>query len=96
MASVAPEPGAGRGSIVERYIQSVLLTVITAVLLYMGSFVITSREDSVRVSTQLASLTGEVAALRGQLSAMQASYATREEWRDHEVRLRTIEQSKKP
>lgn len=85
-----------RGSIIERHVQSVLLTIITAVLLYMGSFVITSREDAVRVTTQLASLTSEIAAVRSQLAAMQANYATREELRDHEHRLRVIEQGKKP
>lgn len=86
----------GRRSIIERHLQSVLLAVITAVLLYMGQFVITSREESVRIATQLAVLTNEVAALRGQLSAMQTSYATREEWRDHETRLRAIEQPGRP
>lgn len=51
---MAAQDDLGRRSIIERHLQSVLLAVITAVLLYMGQFVITSREESVRIATQLA------------------------------------------
>lgn len=80
--------------LLEKHAQSVLLAVITAALLYSGSFVLQAREDAVRTAAQLTALTGEVAALRAQLAAMQAAYGAfvgREDFRDHEDRLRSLE-----
>ena len=77
---------------IEQHVQSILLTVITAAVLYSGTFVIGAREDAVRFTAQIASLASEVAALRAQLAAMQTNYTSREEYRDHEARIRTLEQ----
>ena len=84
----------GRRNLLEQHAQSVLLALITAALLYSGSFVLQAREDAVRTAAQLATLTSEVAALRAQLAAMQAAYGGfvgREDFRDHEDRLRSLE-----
>lgn len=80
-----------RRNLLEQHAQSVLLAVITAALIYSGSFVLQAREDSVRTAAQLATLTSEVAALRVTLSGMQSNYVGREDFRDHEVRLRQLE-----
>ena len=80
-----------RAAGIERHIHSVLLAVITAVVLYSGAFVIGAREDAVRFTGQIAMLATEVAALRTQLSQMQGNYVSREDFRDHEQRLRTLE-----
>lgn len=82
----------GRGrNLLEQHAQSVLLAVITAALIYSGSFVLQAREDSVRTAAQLAALTSEVAALRVALTGMQGNYTNREDYRDHEVRIRQLE-----
>lgn len=78
-------------SLIEQHFQSVLLALITAALLYSGSFVVQAREDAVRTSSQLSALTSEVAGLRAQLAVMQGSYVQRDDFRDHESRLRHLE-----
>ena len=50
-----------------------------------------AREDAVRSGAQLHALTQEVAGLRSQITSMQANYVGREDFRDHEVRLRALE-----
>lgn len=80
-----------RAAGIERHVHSVLLAVITAVVLYSGAFVIGAREDAVRFTGQIAMLATEVAALRTQLSQMQGNYVSREDYRDHEQRLRALE-----
>lgn len=84
-----------KGSIIEQHAQSVLLAIITAALIYSGTFVVQAREDSVRSAAQLAALTTEVAALRAQLAVMQANYVGRDDFRDHEARLRHLERGAK-
>lgn len=80
-----------KSSLIERHLQSVLLALITAALLYSGSFVVQAREDAVRTAAQLAALTSEVSGLRAQLAVMQGSYVQRDDFRDHESRLRHLE-----
>lgn len=80
-----------KSSLIERHLQSVLLALITAALVYSGSFVVQAREDAVRTAAQLAALTSEVAGLRSQLGVMQGSYVQRDDWKDHESRLRHLE-----
>ena len=88
---MAEEVTERKSSLIERHLQSVLLALITAALLYSGSFVVQAREDAVRTSSQLSALTSEVAGLRAQLAVMQGSYVQRDDFRDHESRLRHLE-----
>lgn len=76
---------------IEQHVQSILLAVITAAVLYLGSFVIGSREDAVRWGGQIAALTSEVSSLRSEIATMRNNYVGREEYRDHEARIRTLE-----
>lgn len=78
-------------SLIEQHFQSVLLAIITAALIYSGTFVVQAREDAVRTASQLAALTSEVAGLRSQLGVLQGSYVQRDDWKDHESRLRHLE-----
>lgn len=78
-------------SVIEQHFQSILLTIITAALLYSGTFVVQAREDAVRTASQLAALTNEVAGLRNQIGVMQGNYVQRDDYRDHEARLRHLE-----
>lgn len=78
-------------SLIEQHAQSVMLAVVTAAVLYSGSFVVQAREDSVRLAAQMASLTAEVSAMRAQIAVMQGNYMSREDYRDHEARIRHLE-----
>lgn len=82
---------APKRSLIEQHFQSVLLAIITAALIYSGTFVVQAREDAVRTAAQLAALTSEVAGLRNQIGVMQGNYVGREDYRDHEARLRHLE-----
>lgn len=84
--------------VIERHFHSVALSLITAGIVYLGSFVVQAREDAVRsaaqqstTTQQLVALTAEVAGLRGQLSAMQVAYVPRDDFKDHETRIRHLE-----
>lgn len=88
-------PDIPRRSLIEQHAQSVLLAVITAALIYSGTFVVQAREDAVRSAAQLVALTAEVSALRGQLSVMQGNYIGRDDFRDHEARIRHLERAGK-
>lgn len=81
-----------RSSLLEQHAQSVLLVIISSALIYSGSFVVSAKEDAARVSAQLSTLTTEVAAMRAQMGVMQSSYINRDDFRDHESRLRHLEQ----
>lgn len=78
-------------NLIEQHFQSVLLAIITAALIYSGTFVVQAREDAVRTASQLAALTSEVAGLRSQIGVMQGNYVQRDDYRDHEARLRHLE-----
>ncbi len=90
--SLKDEPQqAPKRNVLEQHAQSVALAVFTAAVLYSGSFVVQAREDSVRLTSQMASLTAEVAAMRAQMVVLQGNYVSREDYRDHESRLRHLE-----
>ena len=85
------DPAPAKRSLIEQHFQSVLLAIITAALIYSGTFVVQAREDAVRTASQLAALTSEVAGLRLQVGVLQGSYVQRDDFRDHEARLRHLE-----
>ncbi len=79
-------------SSMERHFQSLALALITAAALFMASFVVGAREEAAAQKEWRVSMSQQMGALQTQLAALQASYVTREEWRDHEVRIRAVEQ----
>lgn len=81
-------------SVFEQHAQSVALAVITAAVLYSGSFVVKAREDAVLLAAQMSALTTEVAAMRAQIVVMQGNYVGREDFRDHESRIRQLERGR--
>jgi hypothetical protein len=61
----------------------------------MASFVVTAREESASTREKLNGIATQMQAVQLQLSTMQGNYVTREEWRDHEMRLRANEANNK-
>ncbi len=76
---------------IERHFQSLALALITAAVLYMASFVVGAREEAAANRERLASISAQMATVQAQLTAIQGNFVTRDEWRDHETRVRTLE-----
>ena len=64
---------------------------LAAAVLYMASFVVGAREEAAANKERLASIAAQMQAVQSQLSAIQGNFVTREEWRDHETRVRVLE-----
>jgi type IV secretory pathway VirB6-like protein len=75
----------------ERHFQSLALALITAAVLYMASFVVGAREEAAANKERLAGIAAQMAAVQAQLAAIQGNFVTRDEWRDHETRVRDLE-----
>lgn len=88
----ASQPVHDKGGI-ERHFQSLALALITAAVLYMASFVVGAREEAAANKERLASIAQQMAAVQFQLADIQGKFVVRDEWRDHEVRLRDLEQA---
>ena len=80
----------GAGTL-EKHVQTILLAVITAGIVGGAAFFIGAREDAVRFGAQISHLAAEVTAMRSEVALMRNSYVNRDEWRDHESRLRALE-----
>ena len=76
---------------IERHFQSLALTLIAAAVLYMAGFVVEAREEAAANRERLAAISSQMAEVQRQLTAIQGNFVTREEWRDHETRLRALE-----
>jgi hypothetical protein len=74
-------PEEPRKTALERHVQSILLSIVTAAVLYGGKFVVDQREQAARIETQIGMLLGEVNGARAQMADL----------RDHEYRLRALE-----
>jgi len=75
----------------ERHFQSLALALITAAVLCMASFVVGAREEAAANRERLASISTQMATVQAQLTAIQGNFVTRDEWRDHETRVRALE-----
>lgn len=78
-------------SALERHFQSLALALITAAALFMASFVVGAKEEAAATRERLTSIGQQMTAVQSQLATMQANYVTRDEWRDHEERIRVTE-----
>ena len=76
---------------IERHFQSLALALITAAVLYMASFVVGAREEAAANRERLAAISTQMAEVQRQLTAIQGNFVTRDEWRDHEARMRALE-----
>lgn len=79
----------------ERHIQTIALFVITSVLAFTANTLWQQRTDNAVVSEQLKTLSQQIVELRADVKAMQGNYVTREDYRDHEGRIRALEMKKK-
>lgn len=78
-------------SIWEQHGQTLLLSVITAVLLFASKTLWDSNAIQASMIEKISGLATQVARLEGAVSAMQANYVTRGEFAAHEQRIQNIE-----
>lgn len=79
----------------ERHGQSIMLAVVTAALGFTGKFMWSVNTQLAEIVSDNKHLSLQVAELKGTISAMQASYVTRNEFGPWVDRIRTLEERRK-
>lgn len=80
-----------RNTTIERHIQSILLVITTASLMFAANYFYNDNRQKAVAQTQLEVLTAQVIEMRADLRAMQNNYVRRDEYRELEQRLRDLE-----
>lgn len=78
----------------ERYIQTILISVITGSIGFAANYVYSDSRDKAVQQTQLQVLTSQVIEMRAEVRALQGTYVRREEIKELEQRVRQLERSK--
>lgn len=78
-------------SLLERHIQTILISIITAAILFSATFIFNTNKDGALIAQQVTQMTVQLNALSLKMDSMQTNYVTRAEFKDHEDRLRVIE-----
>mgnify|MGYP000382039745 CR=1 FL=1 len=78
-------------SLWEQHGQTLLLSVITAVLLFASKTLWDANAVQASMITKIEHLSTQVSRLEGAVTAMQANYVTRGEFAVHEQRIQTLE-----
>lgn len=75
----------------ERHVQTILISVITGAILFAANYFYNDNRSKAVQQTQLEVLTAQVIEMRADLRSMQNTYVKREEYRDLETRVRSME-----
>ena len=75
----------------ERHVQTLLLSVSTAALLFAANYFYEDNRRKAVMAAQLDALTTQVVEMRSDMRALQGSYVRRDELRDLEARVRALE-----
>ena len=75
----------------ERHFQTILISLITGAILFAANYFYNDNRSKAVQQTQLEVLTAQVIEMRADLRSMQNTYVKREEYRDLETRVRSIE-----
>lgn len=86
-----PDSTESRASAIERHIQTILITVITAALIFAANYFYSDNRQKAVAQTQLEVLTAQVIEMRADLRALQNNYMKREDYKELDLRLRDIE-----
>ena len=78
----------------EQHLQSVLLALITAALIFAATSLVDAKALQATLVAQIAALSNQVARLEGSVSTVQANHVSRTEFMVHEQRLQTLEKRK--
>lgn len=75
----------------ERHVQTILISLITGAILFAANYFYNDNRSKAVQQTQLEVLTAQVIEMRADLRSMQNTYVKRDEYRDLETRVRSIE-----
>lgn len=78
-----------------RNISAIMSSICTAAMLALAGFVVNTSKDNAVLAQQVTTLNTQVTSLIAKIDIMQMNYVTRVEFKDHEERIRALEQRKK-
>ena len=87
MATTGPISSAN----IERHIQTILISIVTGSIVFAATYFFNDKAEKAVTSQQLSTLTQQVIELRADIKAMQGNYVTKDDFHDHESRIRTLE-----
>lgn len=76
---------------IEKHIQTILVSLITGAIVFASSYVFNDKSDKAVLASQLQTISAQVAELRSEVRASSVSFATKDSHIDHENRIRTLE-----
>jgi len=80
---------------IEKHIQTILVSLITGAIVFASSYVFNDKSDKAVLASQLQSISTQVAELRSEVRGIQANFATKDSYTDHENRIRALERRAK-
>lgn len=80
-------------SVLERHLQTLLITFISASVLFAASYFFTDRGDKAILITNISHLSSRVEEMRADIKTMRAEQASKAHVDDIEVRLRALERA---
>lgn len=83
-----------RLAIWERHFQTIVLGLAATAICFAATFIYTTKGEMAAMHEQMQNLTQLVMELRSDIKAMQTNYITKDEFKDHETRIRALELKK--
>lgn len=80
-----------RKSGLESHVQTIAQSLAAAAILFTAGFVYTTRAQVEVMQKQIEVMSQQISELRSDIKSMQSNYVTRDDFRDHEDRLRRLE-----
>jgi hypothetical protein len=78
-------------NIYERHAQTIIVSIILATILFVSGFIFTTKTELEAMKQQMLFVSQQVVELRTDIKSLRDSYVSREEFRDHETRIRELE-----
>lgn len=75
----------------ERHIQTIMIALITGSIVFAGSYFFNDKGEKAVLVTQLTQLSAQLQELRGDIRNIQNQLVPKEQYNDHESRIRLLE-----
>ena len=80
----------------ERHAQTIIVSLITALLLFIGSMVYSGQGENAKTSVKLEFMTSQIVELKAKIDMMNSNYATKAELKELEARFHAHEIADNP
>lgn len=84
-----------KSGVIERHIQTILISIVTAALLFAANYIYSDNKDKAIVKSQLEMLTVQVLEMRSDVKLIQSSVVRRDELSDVQHRILDLERRAK-